>query len=58
MFRRHGIDVQGYAEDTMLASFVWNSNASRHDMDSLAQRYLGYDTTCLVEKGVEQGNEF
>jgi DNA polymerase-1 len=44
MFRRNGVAVQGYAEDTLLESFVWNSNASRHDMDSLAQRYLGYAT--------------
>jgi DNA polymerase-1 len=44
VLRRHGIAVRGYAEDTMLQSFVFNSNASRHDMDSLAQRYLGYAT--------------
>jgi DNA polymerase-1 len=44
VLRRHGIEVRGYAEDTMLQSFVFNSNASRHDMDSLAQRYLGYTT--------------
>jgi DNA polymerase-1 len=41
---RHGLVVQGYAEDTMLQSFVLNSNATRHDMDSLALRYLGYST--------------
>ena len=34
----------GYADDTMLESFVLNSGSSRHDMDSLAKRYLGYDT--------------
>jgi DNA polymerase-1 len=44
VLRRHGIGVRGYREDTMLQSFVFNSNASRHDMDSLAQRYLGYTT--------------
>jgi DNA polymerase-1 len=44
VLRRHGVRVGGYAEDTMLQSFVFNSNASRHDMDSLAQRYLGYTT--------------
>jgi DNA polymerase-1 len=41
---RHGLAVQGYAEDSMLQSFVFNSNATRHDMDSLALRYLGYST--------------
>ena len=44
VLRRHGIVVRGYVEDTMLQSFVYHSTASRHDMDSLAKRYLGYDT--------------
>ena len=44
VLRRHGIAVAGYADDTMLESFVLNSGSSRHDMDSLAKRYLGYDT--------------
>src|SRR5690606_23673670 len=44
VLRRHGVIVRGYREDTMLQGFVFNSNASRHDMDSLAQRYLGYAT--------------
>jgi DNA polymerase-1 len=43
VLRCHGVEVRGYAEDTMLESFVWNAGASRHDMDSLAKRYLGYD---------------
>ncbi len=41
---RHGIEVGGYAEDTMLESFVWNAGIQRHDMDSLATKYLGYTT--------------
>ena len=44
VLRRHGVDVQGYADDTMLESFVLNSGSNRHDMDSLARRFLGYDT--------------
>ncbi len=44
IMRRHGVDIAGYAHDTLLESFVLNSTASRHDMDSLAQRYLGYRT--------------
>ncbi|WP_147652880.1 DNA polymerase I [Vulcaniibacterium gelatinicum] len=44
VLRRHGVAVAGYAHDTMLESFVWNATATRHDMDSLAQRYLGYTT--------------
>src|SRR5690606_33923780 len=42
VLRRHGINVQGYADDTMLESFVHNATASRHDMDSLALRSLGF----------------
>jgi DNA polymerase-1 len=44
VLRRHGVAVHGYADDTMLESFVLNATATRHDMDSLAKRYLGYDT--------------
>ncbi len=44
VLRRHGVDVQGYREDTMLESFILNSGNQRHDMDSLAARYLGYTT--------------
>ncbi len=40
----HGIDLQGIAHDTMLQSYVLNSTATRHDMDSLAERYLGRST--------------
>jgi len=57
ILRRHGIHVAGYAEDSMLESFVLNSTASRHDMDSLAQRYLGYRTIKYEEvagKGSKQ----
>jgi len=44
VLRRHGVEVGGYADDTMLESFVYNSGSNRHDMDSLAKRFLGYDT--------------
>ena len=57
VLRRHGVNVQGYADDTMLESFVFNSTATRHDMDSLAQRYLGYTTTRFEDvagKGAKQ----
>jgi DNA polymerase-1 len=40
----YGIVVQGLAHDTMLESYVWNATATRHDMDSLAKRYLNYET--------------
>ncbi len=40
----HGITMRGIAHDTMLESYVLNSTASRHDMDTLAKRHLGYQT--------------
>ncbi|WP_324040270.1 DNA polymerase I [Aeromonas dhakensis] len=53
----HGIELQGIAYDTMLESYVLNSTASRHDMDSLARRYLNVETISFEEiagKGVKQ----
>ena len=44
VLRRHGIEVQGYADDTLLQSFVLSAGSARHDMDSLARRHLGYQT--------------
>ena len=40
----YGVELEGIAFDTMLESYVLNSTASRHDMDSLALKYLGYKT--------------
>jgi DNA polymerase-1 len=40
----HNIDLQGIAHDTMLESYVLDSTATRHDMDSLAQKYLDRET--------------
>ncbi len=40
----YGVELGGIAFDTMLESYVLNSTASRHDMDSLALKYLGYKT--------------
>ncbi len=41
---RYGIGMQGIAYDTMLESYVLDSTATRHDMDSLAEKYLGLKT--------------
>jgi len=41
---RHGIAMQGIAYDTMLESYVLDSTATRHDMDSLARKYLEHQT--------------
>ncbi|ASW47031.1 DNA polymerase I [Xanthomonas hortorum pv. vitians] len=57
VMRRHGIALAGYSDDTLLQSFVLNSGSARHDMDSLAKRYLGYDTVKYEDvcgKGAKQ----
>lgn len=41
---RHGIELRGIVHDTMLESYVLDSTASRHDMDSLALKYLHHRT--------------
>ena len=41
---RHGIEVQGVAYDTMLESYVLDAAGNRHDMDTLADKYLGHST--------------
>ena len=41
---RYGIALKGIAFDTMLESYVLNSVATRHDMDSVARHYLGVET--------------
>ncbi|MGK2925733.1 MAG: DNA polymerase I, partial [Lysobacterales bacterium] len=41
----YGVEVRGVTFDTMLESYVFNSTGSRHDMDSLALKYLGRQTT-------------
>ncbi len=39
---RAGIALEGIAYDTMLESYVLDSVANRHDMDTLALKYLGH----------------
>jgi DNA polymerase I len=40
----HGISLAGIRYDTMLESYVLDSTATRHDMDSVALKYLGHET--------------
>lgn len=57
VLRKYDIKVSGIAYDTMLESYTLDSTASRHDMDSLALKYLGYKTVSYEEiagKGVKQ----
>lgn len=54
---RYGIDLRGIAFDTMLESYVLDSVAGRHDMDSLSERYLQHKTITFEEiagKGKKQ----
>ncbi len=53
----YGIALRGVAEDTMLQSYVLDSTGSRHDMDSLALKYLGRSTIHFEDiagKGAKQ----
>ena len=53
----HGITLRGIRHDTMLESYVLDSTASRHDMDSLARHYLNVTTITYEDvagKGAKQ----
>ena len=53
----YGVEVRGVAFDSMLESYVLDSTATRHDMDSLALKYLGTGTTRFEDiagKGAKQ----
>lgn len=46
---RAGLELNGIAFDTMLESYVFNSVGTRHDMDSLALKYLGHKNISFEE---------
>ncbi len=53
----YGITVRGVRFDSMLESYVWNSSGNRHDLDTLAKKYLSIDTLRyedVVGKGAKQ----
>jgi len=53
----NGIQMRGVAYDTMLESYVLDSTATRHDMDSLALKYLNHTTIGFQDiagKGAKQ----
>ncbi|MCE9680442.1 DNA polymerase I [Shewanella sp. AS1] len=57
IFAGVGITLRGIAFDTMLESYVFNSVASKHNMDDLALKYLGHKNIAFEEiagKGVKQ----
>jgi DNA polymerase-1 len=54
---RHGVRLDGVGFDTMLESYVLDSTATRHDMDSLALKYLTHRTIHFEDiagKGAKQ----
>ncbi|MDH1690110.1 DNA polymerase I [Acinetobacter junii] len=57
IFANHGITIQGWYFDTMLASYVLNAAATRHGMDDVARVYLSHLTTTFEQiagKGAKQ----
>jgi DNA polymerase-1 len=57
VFKNHGIQLQGIISDTMLESYVLNSNANRHDTDTLSLKYLGHKPLSYEDvtgKGLKQ----
>jgi DNA polymerase-1 len=57
VLRNHGIELAGMRYDTMLESYVLNSTATRHDLDSTAAHYLGVETIKFEDvagKGAKQ----
>ncbi|MCH7337504.1 DNA polymerase I [Acinetobacter sp. NIPH 2699] len=57
IFANHGITIQGWYFDTMLASYVLNAVATRHGMDDVARLYLSHLTTTFEQiagKGAKQ----
>ncbi len=57
VLENHGIHLRGQRYDTMLESYVLNSTATRHDMDSMSEFYLGIRTIHFEDvagKGAKQ----
>lgn len=57
IFANHGIHLQGWFFDSMLASYVLNASATRHGMDDVARLYLSHLTTTFEQiagKGAKQ----
>ena len=57
IFARYDIALAGIQFDSMLESYVLNSVATRHDMDSVARQYLGKETIHFEDvagKGAKQ----
>ena len=57
ILKRYGAEIKGIADDTMLASYILDPTGNRHNMDALAELYLGFKTTpfeAIAGKGKSQ----
>jgi len=57
ILKRYGAEIKGIADDTMLASYIFDPTGNRHNMDALAELYLGFKTTpfeAIAGKGKSQ----
>ncbi len=57
ILKNHGVTIEAPMQDTLLESYVLNSTSSRHDLDTLALKYLGHTTITFEEvagKGAKQ----
>lgn len=57
VLKRYGIEIEAPMCDTMLESYVLNSTSARHDLDTLALKFLGMNTIKFEEvagKGAKQ----
>ncbi|MET0987271.1 MAG: DNA polymerase I, partial [Steroidobacteraceae bacterium] len=57
VFARHGIQLTGMSFDSMLESYVWNSTATKHELDAVVRKYLGFDPVSyetVAGRGVKQ----
>ena len=45
VLKNYGISLEGIAFDTMLESYIFDSSVSRHDLKSVAKRYLDIEVT-------------
>ena len=55
--KRKGIELRGMRFDSMLESYIWNSTATRHEVDAVVRRYLGFDPInyeVLAGRGAKQ----
>jgi DNA polymerase-1 len=53
----HGITLDGIRFDTMLESYVLDSTATRHDMDSVALKYLGHTNIAYEDVAGKGANQ-